>query len=65
MKTFKVFISRANPPAVSGVYDWSDTILATDASSAASASYQKWLTSQPAGTTLPALSSCYVKVDQI
>jgi|NOAtaT_7_FD_contig_31_890547_length_839_multi_3_in_0_out_0_2 hypothetical protein len=65
MKTFKVFISRTNPPAIQGVYDWSDTILATDAPSAASASYQKWLTSQPAGAVLPALTACYVKVDQI
>jgi hypothetical protein len=62
MPTFRVSISKQNPPAIAGVYDYAQTVVANDQNSAIASAYQSW-SSENKGQ-VPALNQCYVSAVQ-
>jgi hypothetical protein len=62
MLTFRVSIAKQNPPAVQGVYDYAQTVVAADQNTAINTAYQLW--SAQNNGNVPALSKCYVSAVQ-
>ncbi|MCE3227019.1 MAG: hypothetical protein K0S32_1570 [Bacteroidetes bacterium] len=61
MPTFRVSFSKQNPPALQGVYDYAQTVVAADQNAAVQSAYQSWTGSAQG---IPPLQNCYVNVTQ-
>lgn len=62
MPTFRVSISRQNPPAIPGVYDYAQTVVAGDQQAATQTAYNSW--AAQAQPPAPPLANCYVRIVQ-